>query len=109
MIEFKLDGPDLKKMEISGSIDTILSEISVEISLIYGALNKQNKDVGHAFKDCLVYAFRDESENGICNQIFSDDVYDAYAAGGCFKGSMAIIDEKNLFKIFGMEQGEDIL
>lgn len=71
MLTIKTDGPEVKSIEATGTLELITTELAYSIAMIYGALRVANKDKADLFKKLLRAAYG--SENGI---VFNPDIED---------------------------------
>ncbi len=71
MLTIKTDGPEVKSIEATGTLELITTELAYSIAMIYGALRVANKDKADLFQKLLRAAYG--SANGI---VFNPDIED---------------------------------
>lgn len=71
MLTIKTDGPEVKSIEATGTLELITTELAYSIAMIYGALRVADKGKADLFKKLLRAAYG--SENGI---VFNPDIED---------------------------------
>ena len=76
MIDFKFDGKKdgLQRMILAGETPEILSELMIEVSIVYGAIASRSKKDGKIFKDLFIKSVTDDE---FSKHIFNEELIDA--------------------------------
>lgn len=98
MIKFESDGPKLKEVLFAGDIQTLLAELTLEISLMYGTIKNGNEALGEMFKDLLISSL--SRDGALHDVVFSSTVFNAvhHDDSGAFSVFNTTIDEDELKK-----------
>ena len=73
MLTIKTDGPEVKRIEATGTLDLITTELVYSIAMIYGALRVANKDKADLFQKLLRAAYGSANGTGT---VFNPDIED---------------------------------
>lgn len=79
MINFKVNGADLSRAIFGGSVSDISAEISMMISLIYGALYESDKDEAKYFRRNMVSLVTDPE---IVDKVFNSELVKSLKENG---------------------------
>lgn len=72
MIDIKIKGEDLKRINIEGSFEDIFKESCMALNLIYTLMSKANADCANFYKTMLELLIKDD-------ELFRDDAVECYS------------------------------
>lgn len=79
MINFKVNGADLSRAIFGGSVSEISAEVSMMVSLIYGALYESDKDEAKHFRRNMVSLVTDPE---IVDKVFNSELVKTFKENG---------------------------
>lgn len=109
MIKFDHNNGDLRCAVFGGTINDMVADLCLEMSLIYGAMKNQSEDAARKFRRNIMMVFCDEE---LSKTIFSDGIYKAIAGDEHYtSGQIEVKDsaefEKQLRQILEEEKNRN--
>lgn len=95
MIKFEHDNGELSCAVFAGDINTLLADLSVEISLLYGSLKCKKERAAKAFREGLLMSLVDPDLSKV---VFSDALYKAITEAGTHISECITVDNKEEFE-----------
>lgn len=95
MIKFEHANGDIRQAVFAGGVADLCTDISVAISLVYGALHHQDEESAESFRFALLTAF---AFPAVAEKIFSAELYDAIMKDDNFASSTMAIKDRAKFE-----------
>ena len=95
MIKFEHNNGDLKCAIFGGSVSDLCADLSLEMSLIYGSMVNQDKNLAEEFRRNMMMSMLDRE---ISDKIFSTELFDAISKADTHAIGSVKIDNKEEFE-----------